>query len=576
MSASQARLLSLTARLSDLEFRAQTISNSKMRLASESEAASNVYCDALNKEKLMVCSGVDNEGHSSYIDATASNLTTYGELSSGDKQKFLKSSYGQVLVSEEIGQDYTNAAGDVNQFIYNVLGYYQEDVAENMYAKEVARINALNADMDAKYAADLATVRAANAAAQAQYKKDCTAIDAANAKALANAKAAAVAAGKFKISYDNNAIIETAGLKDAYNGGTTTLGSDSHDRWFGEADQSYVPPATIITNFTNLLNGYSESLGSKLKSNIESSIPGVSSKLDLALNYAKNATLNKFIYNIDDESSKDGIQMGTTPTWLESSSCNDKNRINSHYQKGVTDMGMHLWSSVTITVDNSQIIDTFLAYFDKYCAENFLGARPDEVGPDTTNRTGTGGTAAKTEVIFTPPATIPYPPAPVPIPDPPPPVHIPIPDPPTTPENYDMEAIKYYTNVFNEIQGNGFFTENDDKMRSPEWLYAQLKAGNMFLAEWDEDGGKDGQGDFVSISWRTGDSAIRVESDDKELVKAEAEYERTMADIQSKDKRFDLELKNVDTEHNAIQTEVDSVKQVINKNIERGFKTFDA
>ena len=37
---------------------------------------------------------------------------------------------------------------------------------------------------------------------------------------------------------------------------------------------------------------------------------------------------------------------------------------------------------------------------------------------------------------------------------------------------------------------------------------------------------------------------------------------------------FDIELKNIDTEHNSLQTEYDSVKSVISKNIERSFKIY--
>ena len=49
-----------------------------------------------------------------------------------------------------------------------------------------------------------------------------------------------------------------------------------------------------------------------------------------------------------------------------------------------------------------------------------------------------------------------------------------------------------------------------------------------------------------------------------------------MAKINAKDKQLDLDMKNIDTEHNAIQTEYDSVKSVIDKNIERSFKIFNS
>ncbi|MBR2526392.1 hypothetical protein IKE67_07995 [bacterium] len=53
MSSSQARLLSITARINDVEFKSQSIANTKIRLADESEQVSREYTEALGKTKLM-------------------------------------------------------------------------------------------------------------------------------------------------------------------------------------------------------------------------------------------------------------------------------------------------------------------------------------------------------------------------------------------------------------------------------------------------------------------------------------------------------------------------------------------
>ena len=44
--------------------------------------------------------------------------------------------------------------------------------------------------------------------------------------------------------------------------------------------------------------------------------------------------------------------------------------------------------------------------------------------------------------------------------------------------------------------------------------------------------------------------------------------------IQAQDKNLELRLQQLDTEQNAIQTEMDSVEKVIEKNVEGSFKTF--
>lgn len=56
--------------------------------------------------------------------------------------------------------------------------------------------------------------------------------------------------------------------------------------------------------------------------------------------------------------------------------------------------------------------------------------------------------------------------------------------------------------------------------------------------------------------------------------RASQEYEARSAALQSKDKRLEMELKNVDSQHKQVETEVDAVKKVIDKNIESTFKTF--
>lgn len=59
------------------------------------------------------------------------------------------------------------------------------------------------------------------------------------------------------------------------------------------------------------------------------------------------------------------------------------------------------------------------------------------------------------------------------------------------------------------------------------------------------------------------------------------QYEKTIADInaqtsiiQQEDRTLELRLKQLDTEQNALATEMDAVKKVIKDNVEKTFKTF--
>ena len=46
--------------------------------------------------------------------------------------------------------------------------------------------------------------------------------------------------------------------------------------------------------------------------------------------------------------------------------------------------------------------------------------------------------------------------------------------------------------------------------------------------------------------------------------------------VQKKDQQLELRLKQLDTEQNAINTEMEAVKKVIGDNVEKTFKTFNA
>lgn len=133
----------------------------------------------------------------------------------------------------------------------------------------------------------------------------------------------------------------------------------------------------------------------------------------------------------------------------------------------------------------------------------------------------------------------------------------------------DAGATSHYANVFNEIAKHGYNSPGDDNMKDREWLYSQLTSGNIFLREYDT------SGELQDISWSSGDASLQAKSDESDVARAEANYNTKLAEIKNKDTRFDLQLKEIDTEHSAIQTELDSVKKVMDKNIERSFKVFN-
>ncbi len=130
-------------------------------------------------------------------------------------------------------------------------------------------------------------------------------------------------------------------------------------------------------------------------------------------------------------------------------------------------------------------------------------------------------------------------------------------------DNADTKA-QWYTNMFKRMQ-QGYKAIENGLASSSQWMEYALESGIVTLEQVDK-----------SYNWNSLDykscTKITEETDDAAVTKAEAEYNRAMNDIEAKDNIYDIELKNIDTEHTSLQTEYDSIKNVISKNIDRTFK----
>ena len=130
--------------------------------------------------------------------------------------------------------------------------------------------------------------------------------------------------------------------------------------------------------------------------------------------------------------------------------------------------------------------------------------------------------------------------------------------------NADAKA-QWYTNLFNRMQ-KGYKVLENGLAKSQEWLEYAFESGLVTMEQVD-----------LSFNWNALDykscSNIYEETDNSQTVsKAEAKYNRAMNDIKQKDSMYDLQLKNIDTEHQSLQTEYDVIKNVMNKYIERTMK----
>ena len=154
----------------------------------------------------------------------------------------------------------------------------------------------------------------------------------------------------------------------------------------------------------------------------------------------------------------------------------------------------------------------------------------------------------------------------------------------------DNPKTQWYINLWHRMNGesetksvegmNGkYYKELEDNLyNSPEWLKFALEHGVValeqviFVEEAEKDTG------LKHSKWEhtihTAAVDISHVQDDVAIARAEAEYNKKVRDIESKDKQYDLDIKKLDTEHNALQTEYESIQTVIQKNVDRSFKAF--
>jgi cell division protein FtsI/penicillin-binding protein 2 len=95
MAASQARLLTITARMHDVEYKAQSIQNAKIQLSTQSDQVYQEYLEALDATTLTV-----DDINGNTITANFNNLVGKNGVETGNNYA-LRTSNGQLIVEEE-------------------------------------------------------------------------------------------------------------------------------------------------------------------------------------------------------------------------------------------------------------------------------------------------------------------------------------------------------------------------------------------------------------------------------------------------------------------------------------------
>ena len=125
----------------------------------------------------------------------------------------------------------------------------------------------------------------------------------------------------------------------------------------------------------------------------------------------------------------------------------------------------------------------------------------------------------------------------------------------------------FWDALFNQICSKGW-VENIN-VKDQEYLQESFKNGSMYISTLSDDGYYY-QGNYATNSF------IKEVTDEEGIAQAEARYAREKAKITNKENILDMKMKNLDTEISSLSTEYDTIKNVISKNIEKSFKRFNA
>lgn len=480
MAASQARLLSITARISNNEMEQQSVAYSKQRLSDNSEQINDAYLDALAKTKYQVLTGY-NGSEATYADLSYNQLTSFNSVAAG-KQYLVQDNTGKVLVNSTIAAAFSNNNGDLNRFLRD-LGYTQADIdVSKRENSETAVHNAWD-----EYLASVGKSLDNYEDGQHMLGFDYTAFsnDSFDGYVTYDTAYTTDAAGKNYLYKDSNGYYRERLLLEAREVTETVDGETRNEiqvGFFCEDENG----TSIWHDFTDI--GY-------------------------------NTETGMFIYTNLDGEEKEVRALYADP---------DDNIVSEDYRNyldvnGNSEGGVHY------------------NIYKESKALNFEGTT-------TAQRELFDYATALTEAYYNNTNS-------------------------ATTENltYDANMVNYYKNIFNEMRTKGYTTIDDEtKLKETDWFVKQLKAGKLQLSYFSTV-----EKSFVGTSLDS-DESITEKEDSSAMAIAEQVYQSAMDKIESQDKQFDLQLNKLESEHSALSTEYDAVKNVIKNNVEKSFNIFNA
>ena len=544
MSASQGRLLFITARISNNEFEQQCVAYSKQRLADDSQEANDQYLDAMQATQYQILTGYNGD-NANYEPVTYNQLTSLNAVAT-NKQYIVSDNKGQILVTEKIarafdekylskgGSGHTNS--DFNTFLKNIdptltqiseTDITEEDV-HNAWDKYFVSVNRGDTQ-GIYYDSELQSRHILGFTYHDQNKNIDPAYVTYNSYSFTGAGSNQIFLQENgdKTLFYRNFEVEVESYVDDYGEVQYLAKYKRSENLNGEnlmQDDEYIYLENVKVEGTpdNFTYYKLDSKGEKIK--------GTDGEY---LAYAKDS--NGKIYVDQDFAKNNHNQTNPLIVDITSKAEDDFTKNEGMFSKYVgsfqtQDRAIFYEGS---TAEQRELYDYAMAITEKYAKGSKL--------------------------------------------------------------TYDADKVQYYKNIYQQMITKGFTTYNkmidekyistlpylndgttksiDDETvayRNDSWMVTMLKNGKLSLSYYDITNSQ-----FIKTTLDDDESIVEKENKSKMAI-AEQVYKNHMDKIESEDKKFDMELSKLESEHSALTTEYDSVVKVISKNVEKSFNVFNA
>ena len=538
LAASQARLLSLTARQHSVEGRAQYLQAQKLRLANESDKVYDKYISALDATSLQT-RAYDSKGKVHWIDGSFNNLLRYDadEKDLGGVYYVQDINDGNLYMPEKVNSAYEKSGGDLFQFLDNLNIKYEKNAHKNDY---IEALNLVNGYKNLGY--DNIPYTDEEISKYSELSNNVSNPEKSNTYNTANALSTLVGNSKNSTNYVfypydevqyEIMINQLKGLQNTsyYTGTTKTIidyciNFDIPEIFNNTSDTSVLtahngtPTKTLYISYDRAKEEAKENSDDiqqidnlmKYKMLLNG---GIWEKTD---NNGVSIVSTGEIYNEDIKTTLNNYVGTNNPNIGEAlikiAEAIKQTEYNTSKSEAENELETYLKSiNTTQSAIESAILNN----------KTYLNAVADLNTKDQSTYTG-----------------------------------------------YDDSVLgQYYEDMFNAIQAaGGCKTISTTNGKSSTWVNNMIKNAQVVLATYDRN---NQELDNVTASSNVG---LREVSNDTAITEADSEYEAALEAINDKERKYDTKLRQLESERNAIKTEIDSLKQIENDNISATFKLF--